>query len=185
MNRRGFILGLSAALAAPNVVRAGSLMPISATDTYPIGGILTPSMIAREMAGIMARGLRRHNDCVAFRGIPPKQFGTLMSQHFVDMAMGPADLTLSKQAYAERFLLPAANVLIGSIGRDRTITVDAPKLPHPASGIVAAAHTASDVGVRFVAGQDVWNDRSTARFDIMVSEVVGPYSLNPLPIVTG
>lgn len=35
MNRRTFILGLGTTLAAPSIVRAASLMPVSAVDPYP------------------------------------------------------------------------------------------------------------------------------------------------------
>lgn len=109
--RRGFIGGLSALFAAPALVRAESLMPISALETYGPGGMLTPSMLAAEAARLWRERLRTRG-----LGFVPyvEDHGDLMNadtQVACDFSHGTQDLMLSLQSFSARWLRPSAYAL--------------------------------------------------------------------------
>lgn len=158
MNRRGFLGGLLAAIAAPAVITTpGLLMPVStlALPTYgPGGGLLTPEMISaefnRQMRSQVASG-----------------FTNSSKQSFVEICFTSQELTLSLEEYSDRYLRPAAAQLKKTIGRGR-LALGATL--SPANGVdFQGLHTVSGVSTRMVRTYDIWNDRYPMRLDVLHS----------------
>lgn len=114
LNRRGFMLGLGASLAAPAVVRAASIMPVSARalDLIPVIGEPETAL------GLHLRDrLYTHwDDHFAYRGA--KIGSTLRVRLPRDFILAPSPspmvgrpVTMTLQDYYDRILRPAAQRL--------------------------------------------------------------------------
>lgn len=154
MNRRGFLGGLLA-LAAPAVITTpGLLMPVStwALSTYGPGGMLTTSMIVREFN-------RRLQNRV------PAKINRGSEQSCVDFNVGAADMCLSLEAFAERFIDPAtANLADHILNNGGALSVGMELMPVP--GWDMSTDNRSGVFARAAHGYDIWNDRSVMRLDV-------------------
>lgn len=106
MNRRGFLGGMLAALAAPAIIRTpGLLMPVSifALPVYGPGGVLTDDMIAAECN----RRLQRLVPAAVNRGV---------EQTGISFTVPHSHFRLSVDAFAERHLDPVVHHLAQVIG---------------------------------------------------------------------
>lgn len=74
MNRRGFLTGLSALIAAPAIVRAGNLMPIKVMPIELEVYGASPAMLALDgieyLEGLSMRLLTWEEDAIVFTRIP-------------------------------------------------------------------------------------------------------------------
>lgn len=155
ITRRGLI-GIFAAACAPALIRTpGLLMPIRNIETFGPSGLLTPKMIANEMARQLT-----------LRGVGPIS-GTLAvdgaTQSLVSFVDNPLDLAKSLEQYVEAYLRPAAAGLARVVGK----TGQAPLEP---SGVEdTAIGECCGVAVRYVRAYDINEDSMRSRFDVMHS----------------
>ena len=159
--RRTFLSGVAALLAAPALVRVQSIMPISPTETYRLGGILTWQQIADEAARILRRNLSRRTDVAGWGNAVP---GGRNNQYHVDLGMSLVDITLPIQTFAARYLEPAMAGLADAIPSMTRVAANAIQVP---DGISAGAISEGrGLGLRFVRDYDVRNDRVLTRLDV-------------------
>lgn len=148
LSRRN-LLGLAAAfVVAPAIVRSESLMPIKVFNRYGPNGLLTPQMIADEMAKQMVL-------CGAiFDG------SAIGGQSNIDQFRDNANETLSLEQYSSRLLRPMARIMINHVRQIGS----APEIP--ASGVRAAIGRYGDVSVRYMSMYDIGCDRYINRFGV-------------------
>ena len=160
MNRRGFVTGFLAALAAPAVITTpGLLMPVStlAFPTYGPGGVLTPEMIAGEFSRILQGTLTR-------TVIPGTENH---KQSAATFEVGAADFKLSLEQFRERYLTVAAARTVDTIGDGALCIGRIMQLPN---GIdVAAQVERNGVFARAVYAYDIWDDAMKMRLDVLHS----------------
>lgn len=66
MNRRGFVIGLSAIIAAPAIVRASSLMPVKLFEPFTFARPMTATEVERLFQEFCRRDVIRFDSQVQF-----------------------------------------------------------------------------------------------------------------------
>ena len=165
MNRRGFLGGLLAVIAAPAVITTpGLLMPVStlALPTYGPGGMLTPEMIAADFN----RRLRSELP-VKFAPISKVSGMPLYKQSGVNFEMPVQHLTLSLEEFGERYLAPAVGAIRLTVGNGR-LAQGAQFVLMPNVDF-QAIHDAGGVSSRILRNYNLWDDRVETRLDVLHS----------------
>lgn len=161
MNRRGFLGGLIAAIAAPAVITTpGLLMPVStlAFPTYgPGNGMLTPEMIAAEFNRKM-------------RSRVPSGFASTVVQSHVDVHFPSQDMLLSLEEFSDRYIAPSVAALTQTIGAGRlALGHTIGHLQNAKFAYFSAVHSAAGVSTRAVRAYDIWTDSMPMRMDVLHS----------------
>jgi hypothetical protein len=155
ITRRAGLLGL---LFAPAIVRFPSLMPISPTETYPLGGMLLWQQFTDEALRLF-RNYRRdflpYDDAVT-----PYRTGSIY-QRTVTGEFEPDVRSLPIQELRKRFLAPAMYNLASAIpAQSQTVS---PALP---DGIeIGAISSSRENGLRAMAQYEIGSDRYILQFD--------------------
>lgn len=163
IQRRGALGGLLGLMAAPFIVRAASLMPISATDTYGFGGVLTWQQVTDEAARLLRLHLNRRDDVAGWADWPDVT-GKDVSQQYVGTLLTDWDAAHSLQEVSSRILEPAMAVLAAGVKPFRRVLTEACRAP---VGVDAAAISErGGCGLRGVRAYDFENEVFQVRFDI-------------------
>lgn len=172
-SRRGFLGFL---LAAPAIVTAAHIMPVKMLSSIsenefipelfePTSSLLTPSIIAREFARIVARNLTNKGTIVQRKGIFKP---SLLQQKHVDFQFSSAERTLPLDQFCARIIEPAANVMAGAISYNAKAVRMYP-LDLPSEIMEAAREQVNNVEVRLVSDYFIGTDSIIFRFDIQYS----------------
>lgn len=162
MNRRGFLTGSLAVVAAPAVITTpGLLMPVStlALPTYGPGGILTPSMIAREFN----RRLQRMVGAVVIPGTEWHE------QAGVDMKVADAEFALSLEDFSARYIAPAAASIASHIDHRGGKLSIGREMHHAAGALGSAVDDRNGVFARVIHYDDIFNQHKALRLEVLHS----------------
>lgn len=176
-SRRGFLGFL---LAAPAIVTAANVMPVKMLPSVLQGeflpelldpaavseGLLTPSIIAREFARIVAQNLQRKGTRVQESSIFAS-VGVVQQKH-VDFQYSSRDRALSLDDFRTRLIEPAADKMAEAITRDAAV-IRTQRLNLPLGIFEAARESVNGVESRFVSDYDIAVDEMISRFDISYS----------------
>lgn len=160
--RRSFLTGLGALLAVPALVRATSLMPISATETYALGGALTWAQITEEAGRQLRLALAFRNDVSGF-GPSVRGYGGGVRQQYVMLDFSPKNRDLPRQVMIERLLRPAMNALAHAIPPNHRLSQSALEMPPNAE---VAVSERGGLGIRGIRQYMIRTDTLVARFDV-------------------
>lgn len=176
-SRRGFLGFL---LAAPAIVTAANIMPVKVLPSVLQGeflpellepatvseGLLTPSIIAREFARIVAQNLQRKGTRVEESSIFAS-VGVVQQKH-VDFRYFSQDRKLSLDDFRTRLIEPAATTMADSIASDAAV-IRTRKMDLPLDIFEAARESVNGVESRFVSDYNITVDEMISRFDISYS----------------